>query len=280
MNIEETIKQKSAIIDGEIEKVFPKDGIKNLYDAVWYHLGTGGKRLRPILAIMTCEALDSDAQKVMPFAAACEILHNWILVHDDIEDKDQMRRDKPALWVKYGLEHGINVGDYMAHKVFELILRSRLYGVDDKTVLRLVDIVVDTTVKTAEGQAMDMNLRKNNAPTENDYMEMVTEKTAHYLTVPIIGGAIVAGADDGLIKKIIEFGTCTGPAFQIKDDLLYFTKNDTPIEQAILQSVTYKPTFNGQRYITISMRLIEPESRKTSDYLVTMNYFGEIIKVR
>ncbi|GAB3767515.1 hypothetical protein GCM10028818_00430 [Spirosoma horti] len=66
----------------------------------------------------------------------------------------------------------------------------------------------------------------------------------------------------------------------LKDDLVYFTKNDKPIEQAILQSVTYKPTFNGQRYITISMRLIEPESKKTSDYLVTMNYFGEIIKVR
>lgn len=66
----------------------------------------------------------------------------------------------------------------------------------------------------------------------------------------------------------------------LKDDLLYFTKNDTPIEQAILQRVTYKPTFNGQRYITISMRLMIPESKTTSDYLVTMNYFGEIIKVR
>ena len=66
----------------------------------------------------------------------------------------------------------------------------------------------------------------------------------------------------------------------LKDDLLYFTKNDKPIEQAILQSVTYKPTFNGQRYITISMRLVEPENKKVSDYLVTMNYFGEIIKVR
>lgn len=66
----------------------------------------------------------------------------------------------------------------------------------------------------------------------------------------------------------------------LKDDLLYFTKNDKPIEQAILQRVTYKPTFNGQRYITVSMRLMAPESKKTSDYLVTMNYFGEIIKVR
>ena len=66
----------------------------------------------------------------------------------------------------------------------------------------------------------------------------------------------------------------------LKDDLIYFTKNDKPVEQGILQSVTYKPTFNGQRYITVSMRLIAPESKHIADYLVTMNYFGEIIKVK
>ncbi len=211
---EKILNQKSKLIDKEIEKVFPKDGIKNLYDAAWYHLGTGGKRLRPILAIMTCEALDGDAQKVMPFAAACEVMHNWILVHDDIEDKDMVRRDKPAVWVKYGMEHGINVGDMMAHKVFELILRSSLYGVDDKTILKLISIITDTTIKTAEGQAMDMNLRKNDKPTEKQYMDMVTGKTAHYLTVPMIGGAIIANAGDDLIKKMINFGMYAGPAFR------------------------------------------------------------------
>lgn len=66
----------------------------------------------------------------------------------------------------------------------------------------------------------------------------------------------------------------------LKDDLIYFTKNDKPIEQGILQSVTYKPTFNGQRYITVSMRIAAPGSKNASDYLVTMNYFGEIIKVK
>ncbi|GAB3803186.1 hypothetical protein GCM10028819_32730 [Spirosoma humi] len=82
------------------------------------------------------------------------------------------------------------------------------------------------------------------------------------------------------IQATKKTGTQVFKRTLLKDDLLYFTKNDKPVEQAILQSVTYKPTFNGQRYITISMRLVEPESRKTSDYLVTMNYFGEIIKVR
>ena len=221
---ENIIKQKSKLIDEEIEKVFPKDSIPNLYDAARYHMGTGGKRLRPVLAVMTCEALGGNAQKAVPFAAACEVFHNWMLVHDDIEDGDRVRRDKPAVWVKYGLEHGINVGDMMAHKVFGLILRSRLYGVDDRTILRLVNIVVDTAIKTAEGQTMDMNLRKNNAPTEKQYMDMVIGKTAHYLTVPIVGGAIIAGTDDKLIKKIIDFGSFAGPAFQITDDLLDLTE--------------------------------------------------------
>ncbi len=224
VNIEDIIKEKSSLIDNEIEKVFPRDGIENLYDAAWYHLGTGGKRLRPILAIMTCEALDGDAQKIIPFAAACEVFHNWILVHDDIEDGDRMRRDKPAVWVKYGLEHGVNIGDMMAHKTLELVLRSRLYGVDDRTTLKLVNIVVDTAVKTAEGQTMDMNLRKNNSPTESDYMKMVEGKTSNYLTVPMVGGAIVAGADKALIDKIIKFGMYAGPAFQITDDLLDLTE--------------------------------------------------------
>ena len=100
---ENIIKQKSKLIDEEIEKVFPKDSIPNLYDAAWYHMGTGGKRLRPVLAVMTCEALGGNAQKAVPFAAACEVFHNWMLVHDDIEDGDRVRRDKPAVWVKYGL---------------------------------------------------------------------------------------------------------------------------------------------------------------------------------
>ena len=83
--------------------------------------------------------------------------------------------------------------------------------------------MTETAIKTAEGQAMDMNLRSNNNPTEKDYMEMVVGKTVYYLTVPMVGGAIVAGAGEKIIKNIIEFGMYAGPAFQIADDLLDLT---------------------------------------------------------
>lgn len=223
MNIERILSEKGKLIDREIESVFPRQ-ISNLHDAVYYHLGTGGKRIRPVLAIATCEALGGDVEQIIPFAAACEVLHQWLLVHDDIQDGDEVRRDKPAVWVKYGLAHGINVGDYMSSKVYELILRSRIYGVGNETIFRLLDSMIKTAVKTSEGQAMDMNLREKGKPTEKDYMEMVIGKTGHYMTIPMVGGAIVAGADEKTITGIIEFGNFIGPAFQIADDVLDLTK--------------------------------------------------------
>ncbi len=218
--VERILKEKGELIEEEIEGVIPREGIRNLHDAVWYHLDTGGKRIRPVLAILTCESLGGDTRKVLKFAAACELLHNWLLIHDDIEDGDRVRRDKPAVWVKYGLAHGINVGDFMSEKVYELILRSEL---DNETKLRLVKEVVETCVKTSEGQTLDMNLRKNNSPSESDYMKMIKLKTAWYLTLPMVGGAIIAGRSD-LVERIREFGMRIGPAFQIADDLLDLTK--------------------------------------------------------
>ncbi len=218
--VERILKEKVELIEKEIERVIPRKGIRNLNDAVWYHLDSGGKRIRPVLAILTCESLGGDLRKIIPFAAACEILHNWLLIHDDIEDGDRIRREKPAVWVKYGLAHGVNVGDFMSEKVYDFIIKSDL---DDRTKIKLVKEIVETCVKTSEGQTLDMNLRKNNDPKESDYMRMIELKTAYYLTLPMVGGAIVAGKPE-LTDKIREFGLKVGPAFQMADDLLDLTK--------------------------------------------------------
>ena len=220
MSIETAMAEKAGLIDKELDAVFPKNGIANLQEAVWYHIGTGGKRIRPVLAIATYEALGGKGDKILPFAAACEVLHAWLLVHDDIEDGDRMRRDKPTVWVRYGVPHAINIGDYMSQKTYELILRCRNRGMDEKTVFRLIEAIATTAVKTAEGQAMDMNMRQSAEPTEEEYMKTVTGKTAHYLTVPAVGGAIATGADQKLIEKILKYGEYAGPAFQIADDVL------------------------------------------------------------
>lgn len=218
--VERILKEKGELIEKEIERVIPRKGIRNLNDAVWYHLDSGGKRIRPVLAILTCESLGGDVNKVLKFAAACELLHNWLLIHDDIQDGDKIRRDKPAVWVKYGIDHGINIGDFMSERVYNLIINS---DIDDNTKLKLISEIVETCSKTAEGQALDMNLRKNNDPKESDYMEMIELKTAWYLTLPMVGGSIIADKPE-LTGKIKEFGMKAGPAFQMADDLLDLTK--------------------------------------------------------
>jgi geranylgeranyl pyrophosphate synthase len=224
MDIEQLQAEFGPAVEREIASVIT-GRIPNLQDAVEYHMGTGGKKMRPLLAILTYRAISrkDDISPILPFAAACELLHSWLLVHDDIEDGDRVRRDKPALWVKYGLAHGVNVGDYMAHKVFELVMKSRRAGVDDEKTFSLTRAIIETALHTAEGQTMDINLRASSAPSESDYLDMVIGKTAHYLTVPMVGAAIVAGHEN-LVPSLIDYGSKLGPAFQIADDLLDLTE--------------------------------------------------------
>ena len=218
--IKDMAKKYKPLIDREMLSVIPREGVENFHDAMHYHLSTGGKRIRPLLAILTTKALGGDVNKTLPFAAACELLHNWLLIHDDIEDGDTVRRGKPTVWAKYGIPHAINVGDGMAHYAMKALLKCKERGVDNETVFRLLDSFLDTAIKTAEGQAMELNLRKNNNPSEQEYMKMIIGKTAYYLTIPMVGGAIIAGAGDALVEKIIEYGKNVGPAFQIRDDVL------------------------------------------------------------
>ncbi len=227
MKLEEILEDVShykELMEEELHSVIPGGGVPNFHDAMHYHLSTGGKRIRPLLAILTARALGVDENKVLPFAVACELLHNWLLIHDDIEDGDTFRRGKPAVWVKYGLAHGINVGDGMAHYAMKAVLKCHERGVPAEVVFRLLEAYADTAIKTSEGQAMEINLRENNNPTEEEYMQMVTGKTAYYLTLPMVGGAIIGGLDEKLIEKIVEYGKCVGPAFQIRDDIIDLTE--------------------------------------------------------
>ncbi|MEF8787893.1 MAG: polyprenyl synthetase family protein [Planctomycetota bacterium] len=204
-------------IDPVLEELFPPDEKKYLHDPFWHHMSGGGKRLRPALCLLSCEALGGDSERALPFAAAVEILHNMFLVHDDIEDGDTMRRDQPAVWTEYGIDNGVNVGDYMLGRAYRAVLNTRA---DDETRLRLVDHFVETFELTCEGQAFDLNRRADRSLTVDDYLEMVTRKTGHYLALGMVGGAIIGGATDEAVETFQELGCHLGPAFQIRDDVL------------------------------------------------------------
>ncbi|OGL43061.1 MAG: hypothetical protein A2161_18450 [Candidatus Schekmanbacteria bacterium RBG_13_48_7] len=214
----------SGYFDTKIEGFLKeKDEIPNLNDGVLYSISTKGKRIRPFLCYEVCKILNGDTEIVLPFAAAMEIMHSWILIHDDIEDGDTVRRNKPAVWIKYGIPHGINIGDYLQNKVYKIIINTRTSGIGDRIILKILNLVSQTLIYTTQGQALDMNLRIDNNPTIDKYITSVNLKAGYYLSCPIITGAIVAGAGDDLLNTINNYGQCIGPAFQIRDDLIDLT---------------------------------------------------------
>ncbi len=215
-HIESTLKQYGAVIDKHIEDLFPhRDDY--LSEPIWYHMGGGGKRVRPALCLITCAALGGDPGEAIPFAVAVEILHNMFLVHDDIEDGDTMRRDKPTVWCKYGMPNALNVGDYLLGRAYRSILNSSL---PPEKRLRLLDIFTFTYERTVEGQALDINWRGDKTFTIEKYLKIVELKTAYYLTCGMVGGAVIADAPNEVTEKFWELGHNIGPAFQIRDDLI------------------------------------------------------------
>jgi len=232
-NFEEYLDEKSKLVDEEIQRTISTwVDVPNLTEGVLYALGLDvqerkkrGKRLRPALCLLACESLGGDLRKAMPFAIACELLHNFLLVHDDIEDEDVRRRGRESVWVRYGKAHGINIGDYMFAKTYESVLRCGKVDLDKEKVLALVSLITETINHTGEGQALDIGARRRKDLSVEDYLHIVMEKTGHYLSVPIKGGVIIADAPQRILRPIEEFGKCIGPVFQIADDILDLTES-------------------------------------------------------
>ena len=204
--------------------------VENLHDGVLYALGLDqedpllrGKRIRPALCLVVCETLGGDAEQAMPFALAIELMHNFFLVHDDIQDGDAYRRGRPSVWKRYGRNHAINIGDYLFTKVFSALLSARETDLGPEKQLALLAVLAEALEYTHVGQAQDMNARASRDIMIERYLEIVRNKTGVYLAAPLVGGAIVAGAGPETIEAIREMGRYAGPVFQIVDDTIDLT---------------------------------------------------------
>jgi geranylgeranyl pyrophosphate synthase len=210
--------------------------VENLHDGLLYALGLGqeagrgapdrlarGKRIRPALCLLTCEALDGDPERAVPFAMAVELMHNFFLVHDDIEDGDVFRRGRPCVWKRYGLAHGINIGDYLLTKVFAAFISTAEGALSPTLQVALLDLLVETLERTHIGQARDLNALAKKEISVAGYMEIVENKSG-YLATPMVGGAMVAEAPSETLDALREMGRCVSPIFQIVDDTIDLTE--------------------------------------------------------
>lgn len=213
---------------GEYVAAAGAEGVANLHDAMAFSLGTDiadpalrGKRIRPLLCLLTAQALGAEPGQAMPFALAIELMHNFALVHDDIQDGDIMRRGRDSAWVRYGVPHAINIGDYLLVHAFRVLGTGT--ALEPATRVRLMELIGSALDHTHIGQALEMNHRGTRGFTEEEYLRIVREKTGYYLAAPIQGGAIVAGADAATLEHIGAMALFLGPLFQIIDDIIDLT---------------------------------------------------------
>ena len=202
-----------------------------LYDLQRYHLGwldasgnpldaTGGKMFRPALLLLCCEALGGDVERALPAAAAVELLHNFSLIHDDIEDGSQTRHGRRTLWTIWGLPRGVNAGDSMFVLARLALHRLGDRGYAPERVLAAFRIFDDASRRLCEGQDADLRFEACTAVPLDDYLAMIAGKTGALITASAELGALLAEAPDDLCALFRRFGQLLGRAFQIRDDIL------------------------------------------------------------
>ncbi len=201
-----------------------------MYDMMRYHMGwideqgrpqdAGGKLVRPTLLLLACECVGGNWRSALPAAAAVELVHNFSLIHDDIEDGDEERRQRPTVWRVWGEPQAINVGDAM-----HSMARLALTWLDDKVIapkkiLRAASILDKTCLELCEGQYLDISYESKSDINMSDYILMTDLKTASLITCSVKLGALLGTGDEAIVQRFERFGRKLGMAYQMIDDVL------------------------------------------------------------
>lgn len=200
----------------------PADDLERyLYAPLAHFTASGGKRVRPVLALLGAEAVGGRAEHALSCGVAIELFQSAALIHDDIADTSELRRGEPCLYRTEGLGLAINAGDLALTRVFEIVLADESLPVERR--LRVLEELVRMERHTLEGQALDLGWARDGRwnVTSDDYLYMIDGKTAWYTVAsPLYAGALAAGAEPDAAKGLIEVGLPAGLAFQLQDDLL------------------------------------------------------------
>lgn len=208
---EELLKKVNEALDNLVYDRQPA----SLYDPIKYVLSIGGKRVRPVLTLLSYNLYKEDALSIMPQAIGLETYHNFTLLHDDLMDHADMRRGHETVHKKWDANRAILSGDTMLLQAFE-----RVEDCDPAKLPAVFKVFIQTTLEIGEGQQLDVEFETRNDVTEEEYIEMIRLKTSVLLACACKVGAIMADAPADDIENMYKFGEKLGLAFQLQDDLL------------------------------------------------------------
>ena len=209
------LSQIAEIIEAEINNTSYLKDPENLYSPIEYTMEFGGKRIRPILLLISYQLFNDNIERAFSPAKAIEIFHNFTLLHDDIMDKAPLRRGKITVHKKWNNNIAILSGDVMMIHAYQLLTQ-----VESKYLKTILNIFNKAAIEVCEGQQWDMDFESTDDVLLIDYMKMIEFKTAVLLAASLKIGAVLADANDKDQNHLYEFGLNMGIAFQLKDDLL------------------------------------------------------------
>lgn len=247
MDVERFLEEKAALINRAIEKYIPRTFTENslifriipprhsynleainkaISEPIWEFLDRGGKRWRPALFLLICEALGKNPEDYLDYAIIPEVIHNGTLMVDDIEDASEYRRGKPCTYKIYGVDIAVNAGNTMYYlPLLPLMANREKLGAEKLS--KVYEIYVQEMINLSLGQAMDIAWHRGIASAdeidEKDYLQMCAYKTGTLARMAARMAAVLADADDDLVMKLGHFAESIGVAFQIQDDILDLT---------------------------------------------------------
>jgi geranylgeranyl pyrophosphate synthase len=266
MNIIDSLNGIRKVIEDEIEAIPSSAEIPLFYEPIHYINRLSGKKIRPILTVLTGLAVGGKIENLLPPAAAVELLHNFSLVHDDIMDDDDTRRGNQTVHVKWDIGTAILTGDGLLGLAYRKLLST-----PNISNLEIARLFTDAMVEICEGQALDKTFEEKKSITEKEYLEMIRKKTATLIQLACQIGAIVGEGKPEEIQSLTEFGWLVGMGFQIQDDLLDLFADEEMLGKRIGSDVLMN------KKTIMSIRLSE-KMGKSIDDIRSVEKFRQLIE--
>jgi len=262
LDVKKRLSPYMRLVDAEISRYLDRD-VEELYKPLRNLFSRGGKRIRPALCMISCEAVGGNRRDALKAAAAIEMIHNFTLIHDDIADRSKLRRGKPCLHHKYGLGIAINAGDGLFSVAYEALSDAVIQSGKPE----IIADITKATTRVCEGQAMDISWVQERQwdLTEDAYLSMIRRKTGALMAVSCKVGGILGGGTKRQIDALANFGMDLGVGFQIHDDVLNLTGDVKKYGKEIGGDIN-----EGKRTLAIiyTLALCTPEEKRRLTHIL------------
>ncbi len=260
-----------GVIEEALKKIASSKKPTELYEPITYSLNIGGKRIRPALLLLANDLFGGKQENALNAALAIEVFHNFTLVHDDILDNAPLRRGKKSVYEKWNANIAILSGDVMLIQAIQLLSKSKKNHLPE-----ILDTFNATAIQVCEGQQFDMNFETSVTVSIDDYLKMITLKTAVLLGCSLKIGAVLANAKTEDANHIYEFGKNLGIAFQLMDDVLDLYGNPEKFGKRIGGDIIS----NKKTYLLLkAIELATGKTKKDLDFCLTSKVLDDDAKV-